>query len=49
MRSESTLHLSFGDRMHQFDASQQDLGTAKSLEPQHGTRASLDSVIEDGY
>jgi hypothetical protein len=42
MGSASTLRLSFGDRMHKFDAAQQDLGAAKSLEPQHGARASLD-------
>jgi hypothetical protein len=28
--------------MHQFDASQQDPRTARSLEPEHGPRASLD-------
>lgn len=42
MGSASTLHLPFGDHMHQFDAGQQDPGTAESLEPQHGPRASLD-------
>jgi hypothetical protein len=42
MRPASAQHLSFGDHMHQFDSSQQDSGTAKSLESQHGSRASLD-------
>ena len=42
MRSVSTLHLPFGDHMHQFDPGQQDSGTAKSLEPQHGPRSALD-------
>ena len=42
MGSASTLRLPFGDHMHQFDAGQQDSGTAKSLEAQHGPRALLD-------
>jgi hypothetical protein len=53
MASASILRLSFGDRMHQFDAAQQDPGAAKSLRSQHGARASpdrpmvlLDEVIE---
>jgi hypothetical protein len=41
MGSASARHLSFGDHM-QFDAGPKDPGTAKSLEPQHGPRASLD-------
>jgi hypothetical protein len=40
--SASILHLSFRDHVYQFDAGQQDPGTAKRLEPQHGPRASLD-------
>jgi hypothetical protein len=42
MGSASTLHLPFGDHIHQFDAGQQDSGTAKGLEPQHGPSAPLD-------
>jgi hypothetical protein len=42
MGSASARHLSFGDHMHHFDAGQKYPGTAKSLEPQHGPRASLD-------
>ena len=42
MRSASTPHLPFGDRMHQFDADQQDPRTAKGLELQYGPCASLD-------
>jgi hypothetical protein len=38
----STLHLPFRDHMHYLNAGQKDPGTAKSLEPQHGPRASLD-------
>jgi hypothetical protein len=37
----STLHLSFGDRVLDFDAAKQDSGTAKLL-PLHGSHASLD-------
>src|SRR5229473_4098630 len=42
MGSGSTLHLSFGDHVHAFDAAQKDAGTAKILEPQHRSRAALD-------
>jgi hypothetical protein len=42
MSSASTLHLSFPDHVHNFNAGQKDPGAAKSLEPQHGARASLD-------
>jgi hypothetical protein len=42
MGSASTLHVPFGDHMHQLDADQQDPGTAEGLEPQHWPRASLD-------
>jgi hypothetical protein len=42
MSSASTLHLSFPDHVHNFNAGQKDAGAAKSLEPQHGARASLD-------
>ncbi len=43
--ASSTLHLSFGDHVHDFDSAEQDPGTAKSLEPQHGSRASLDRAM----
>jgi hypothetical protein len=49
----STLHLSLGDHVHKIDATQKDPCTAKSLESQHGSRASfnrptvlLDNVVE---
>jgi len=42
MGSGSTLHLSFGDHVHTFDAAKKDAGTAKILEPQHRSRAALD-------
>ncbi|MGF6905111.1 hypothetical protein P3T22_006402 [Paraburkholderia sp. GAS348] len=42
MDSASTLHLSFGDHMHDFDAARQNPGAAKRLEPQHGSRAPID-------
>jgi hypothetical protein len=42
MGSASTLHLSFGDHVHEFDATQKDTRATKILEPQHGPRAALD-------
>jgi hypothetical protein len=42
MMASSTLHLSFGDREHNLNAAQQDPGTAKSFESQHGSHTSLD-------
>ena len=45
MGSMSTLHLPFRDHMHYLNAGQKDPGTAKSLEPQHGPRASLDRTM----
>ena len=40
--SVSALHLSFRDHVQNLNAGQKDPGTAKSLEPQHGPRSSLD-------
>jgi hypothetical protein len=50
MDSVSTLHLPFRDYMHYFKSDQKDPGTAKSLETQHGPRASLGCpmVLLDG-
>jgi hypothetical protein len=42
MNSASTLHLSFHDHVHNFNAGQKDPGAAKSLEPQQGPRTSFD-------
>jgi hypothetical protein len=42
MGSASAFHLSFRDHVHNLNAGQKDPGTAKSLEPQHGPRSSLD-------
>jgi hypothetical protein len=36
------FHLSFRNRVHNLNAGQKNQGTARSLEPQHGPRASLD-------
>ena len=41
----STVHLSLDDHMHDFDAAQQDARTAKILESEHGSRASLDRPV----
>jgi hypothetical protein len=37
--------LVLGDHVHQFDAAQQDAGTTKILEAQHGPRAPLDRLM----
>jgi len=42
MMASSTLHLFFGDHLYNLNAAQQDRGTAKSFESQHGSRTSLD-------
>jgi hypothetical protein len=38
--------LALGDHVHQFDAAQQDAGTTKILEAQHGPRASLAEIFK---
>jgi Phage integrase, N-terminal SAM-like domain len=45
MDSASTFHLSFGGLVHNLNGGQNDPGTAKSLESQHGPRASLDRAM----
>ncbi len=42
MGPASALHLFFRDHVHNLNAGQKDPGRAKSLEPQHGPRSSLD-------
>lgn len=44
MDSASTFHLSLGDHVH-LDSGQKNPGTAKSFEPQHGPRSSLDRAM----
>jgi NmrA-like family len=41
INGSGALHLSFRDHVHQLDPGQEDPGTAKTLEPQHGARSSL--------
>ena len=39
------VHLPLGDRMHEFNAAQQDAGTAKILESEHGPGTALDRPV----
>lgn len=43
--SASTLHLSFGNHAHDFDAVEDDAGATKFLESQHRAHASVDGQV----
>ncbi|MGF6605908.1 hypothetical protein OKW45_000808 [Paraburkholderia sp. WSM4175] len=49
MGSAHTLHLSFGDHVHDLNAGQKDPGTAKGFEPWHGPRSSFDRPMIQLY